>query len=221
MKIRYYGHACFSLEEKGETLLFDPFLNNNPYSPVKASQVKASYILVTHGHDDHFGDAWEIAEKNKATIITTVEVAKYYDKKGIDFQRMNIGGEGKFAFGKVKFTQAIHGAGVPGGIACGFIVDFFGKMIYFAGDTGLFGDMRLIGELNQLDLAFLPIGGHFTMGIDDAVVATNFLQAKKVIPMHYNTWPVIAADPQVFQEKVKSNTNSECIIIAIGEEKDF
>lgn len=221
MKISYYGHACFSLAEQGVTLLFDPFLNNNPLSPVKAHQVKADYILVTHGHDDHLGDALEIAQRNKATIITTVEVAKHYQQGGVNFLPMNLGGGINLPFGRVKLTEATHGSGVPGGRACGFLLNFFGKIIYFAGDTGLFGDMRLLGELNKIDLAFLPIGDHFTMGIEDAVIATKFLETKKVIPMHYNTWPLITANPEDFQEQVQTKTDSQCLILAIGEELDI
>lgn len=218
MQIKYYGHACFTLEHQGTLLIFDPFLNNNPLAPVKADAIKADYILVTHGHHDHLGDTLEIAEKNNTTVITSVEMAVAYEKPGINFHRMNLGGSFKFPFGRVKMTPALHGAGVAGGRACGFIVDFFGKIIYFAGDTGLFGDMKLIGELNSLDVAILPIGDNFTMGVEDAVVAAQFLQAKKVIPMHYNTWPLIQVDPKVFQAGVERTSNSQCIILEPGEE---
>lgn len=218
MKIKYYGHSCFALEEKGIILLFDPFINNNPSSPIKADAVKTNYILVSHGHDDHLGDALEIAPKNNCLIITTVELAKAAEGKGANFHRMNLGGSFQFPFGRVKMTPALHGAGVPGGRACGFVVDFFGKTVYFAGDTGLFSDMKLIGELNPLDVAILPIGDNFTMGISDAVIAAQFLKAQKVIPMHYNTWPIIQADPQIFKAEVEKNTASQCLIIQPGEE---
>lgn len=218
MLIKYYGHACLGLKNNGTTIILDPFLNNNPLAKTKASEVKTNYILVTHGHDDHLGDALEIAQNNQATIITSVEVAKHCKKPEINFHGMNLGGSYLFPFGRVKMTEALHGAGVPGGRASGFVIDFFGQKVYFAGDTGLFGDMQLIGEQQELEIAFLPIGDNFTMGIDDAVIAAQYLKAKTVIPMHYNTWPIIEANPLEFKEKIEKNTDSKCIVLSIGEE---
>jgi L-ascorbate metabolism protein UlaG (beta-lactamase superfamily) len=217
-KITFLGHACFLVEKEGkESLIFDPYLKDNPLAPITPQQIKASYILVSHAHFDHIGDAHEIAKDNNATIISTAEVAADAAEKGCNTHSLHIGGKHAFPFGSVKLTLAFHGSGIPGGHACGFVVNYYGKNIYFAGDTGLFGDMKLIGELTPLDLALLPIGDNYTMGIDDAVIATSFLRARQVIPYHYNTWPLIEADPEEFRRKVEEKTETKCFIIAPGE----
>jgi L-ascorbate metabolism protein UlaG (beta-lactamase superfamily) len=217
-EITFLGHAAFKLSSAGkETLLFDPFITGNPLAPLKLDDVKADYILVSHGHFDHLGDAYAIAKKNNATIIATAEIAGQAGEQGLNTHAQHLGGRHKFPFGSVKLTLAFHGAGVPGGHACGFLVDYYGLKVYFAGDTALFGDMKLIGELDPLDLALLPIGDNFTMGIDDAVVAASFLKAKTVIPYHYNTWPLIEADPQEFKQKVEAKTGCACVVLTPGE----
>ena len=216
-EITFLGHAAFKLGEEGkETLLFDPFVTNNPLAPLKLEEIKADYILISHGHFDHLGDAYEIAETNGATIIATAEIAGQAGENGLNAHAQHLGGRHRFPFGSVKLTLAFHGAGVPGGHACGFVVEYYGKKFYFAGDTALFGDMKLIGELDALDLALLPIGDNFTMGIDDAVVAASFLKAKTVIPYHYNTWPLIEADPEEFKRKVEKKTGSKCVVLPPG-----
>jgi L-ascorbate metabolism protein UlaG (beta-lactamase superfamily) len=221
-KLTFLGHACFLLEDSvGETLLFDPFLSGNPVAAAEPGDIKTGYILVSHGHGDHLGNAYDIAAQNDALIISTAEIAEAAREKGCRAHALHIGGSHRFSFGSVKAVLALHGSGIPGGHACGFVVDYGGKKIYFAGDTGLFGDMKLIGELHALDLALLPIGDNFTMGIDDAVVAASFLKARQVIPYHYNTWPLIEADPQLFKEKIERQTDSKCIILPPGESHTF
>jgi len=217
-ELTFLGHAAFKLSEEGkETLLLDPFISGNPLAVLKAEEIKADYILVTHGHADHLGDAYEIARANNATIISTAEIAGQAKENGVNAHAQHLGGRHSFPFGSVKLTLAFHGSGIPGGHACGFVIDYYDKKVYFAGDTALFGDMKLIGELDALDLALLPIGDNFTMGIDDAVVAASFLKAKTVIPYHYNTWPLIEADPQEFKQKVVEKTGSRCVVLPPGE----
>ncbi|HHW75201.1 MAG TPA: metal-dependent hydrolase [Firmicutes bacterium] len=217
-KLTFLGHACFLIEGKGgERLLFDPFISGNPLAPIGVGELSADYILVSHAHADHLGDAYEIAVRDDAQIISTAEIAEAARSEGCRAHALHIGGSHRFPFGTVKATLALHGSGIAGGHACGFLVEHGGKKLYFAGDTGLFGDMRLIGELHSPDLALLPIGDNFTMGIDDAVVAARFLQVRRVIPYHYNTWPIIEADPHLFKEKVEQQTEASCIVLQPGE----
>jgi L-ascorbate metabolism protein UlaG (beta-lactamase superfamily) len=210
-KLTYYGHSAFLLETGNHGILIDPFLTGNPLAPVKAEQVKCNFIIVTHGHGDHVGDAVAIAKRNKATIIANYEIATWCGWQGVTAHPMQIGGAHEFPFGRVKLTIAHHGSGLEKdknfiylGNPAGVLITVEGKTIYHAGDTGLFYDMKLIGEMNAIDVALLPIGDNFTMGIDDAVKAVEFLNPKLVIPMHYNTFEVIAADPNVFVQKVKA-----------------
>lgn len=218
MKVRFLGHACFRIEDRGKVILTDPYLDENPLSPVKSDQVSADYILVSHAHFDHLGEAVKIAKASSGLIISTAEVATKCSNEGADTHALHIGGKHAFDFGYVRLTPAFHGSGIPGGHACGFIVNFFGKRFYFAGDTGLFGDMRLLGEIEPLDLAILPIGDNFTMGPDDALRAVQMLNPKTVIPMHYNTWPLIQADPQAFKREVESRTQCGVIVLEPGKE---
>lgn len=217
-EITFLGHASFILKEANkETVLFDPFIQENPSAPVKKEELQADFVLVSHGHFDHMGDAYDIAKANNATVISTAEIAGDAEEKGLSAHPLHLGGKFKFPFGWVKCTLAFHGAGIAGGHACGFLVNYHDKNVYYAGDTALFGDMKLIGEYVPLDLALLPIGDNFTMGIDDAVLAASFLQAKAVIPYHYNTWPYIEVDPQDFKKQVEEKTSSKCIILNPGE----
>ncbi len=221
-EITFLGHAGFLLKEQGkEALVFDPFITDNPLASVKIEDLQADYLLVTHGHFDHLGDAYEIAKKCDAMIISTAEIAGQAGEKGLKAHGQHLGGRHKYPFGSVKLTLAFHGSGIPGGHACGFVVNYYGKNIYFAGDTALFSDMKLIGELDPLNLALLPIGDNFTMGVDDAVVAASFLKAETVIPYHYNTWPLIEADPEVFKQKVEGNTDSSCVVLTPGSKFSF
>ena len=216
-KLKFFGHSCFSLQDEKTTLLFDPFLTDNPFNIATKDQVNADYILVSHGHFDHLGDAIEIAKRCDATIISTAEVCHLAGNEGCKTHAMHIGGKMKFPFGSVRITLAFHGSGVPGGHACGFVVNFDGTNLYFAGDTGLFGDMELIGKLEKIDYALLPIGNNFTMGVEDAAIAADMLKAKTVIPMHYSTWPLIEQNPKEFKQLVEKTTTSKVIIVKPGE----
>jgi L-ascorbate metabolism protein UlaG (beta-lactamase superfamily) len=220
MKITYHGHACFSLESPQDSLIFDPFITGNSLAKVSPEDIKTNYILPSHFHGDHFGDTEAIASKNDATIISTAEIAGYCLEKGLKAHKMHIGGKHPFSFGWVKLTPAYHGSGIVGGLAAGFLVNFAGKTLYFAGDTGLFRDMELIGDHN-LDLAFLPIGDNFTMGPEDAVKAVKMLKPATVIPMHYNTWPVIETDPEEFCRAVEKETSSKAFVLPPGESMTF
>lgn len=221
-ELTFFGHASFLLKEEGkEILLFDPFLTDNPSTTVKPEDLKVDYILISHGHADHLGDAYKIAGNTDALIISTAEIASQAQGEGLNAHAQHLGGRHAYPFGSVKLTLAFHGSGIAGGHACGFVVDYYGKKIYFAGDTALFGDMKLIGELDALDLALLPIGDNFTMGLDDAVMASSFLGAKEVLPYHYNTWPLIEADPEEFKQKVEQKTKSQVIILEPGQSYKF
>lgn len=210
--LTFYGHACFSLCAKDTTLLFDPFFTGNPVNPGNPAEISCNYILVSHGHSDHLGDTIDIAKRTGATVVSTAEIASLVGQQQCANISMHLGGKRTFDFGYVKLTPAFHGAGVPGGHAAGFIVNFWGKTIYFAGDTALFGDMALLGRLENIDYALLPIGDNYTMGPEDAIEAVKMLKPKTVIPMHYNTWPVIAQSPEAFKEKVEALTISVQIL---------
>jgi L-ascorbate metabolism protein UlaG (beta-lactamase superfamily) len=206
MKISYHGHSVVKIETKGKTILIDPFINGNELTDLNVENEKPDVIVLTHGHNDHVGDTVEIAKKNDSLVIAPNELATYLSWQDINTHPMHIGGAYEFDFGKVKFTQAFHGSAfttdekeiVYTGMPAGVLLMLEGKTIYHAGDTGLFSDMKLIGERHPIDLAFLPIGDNFTMGPEDAAIAASFLKAKKVVPIHYNTFPPIKQDPQKF-----------------------
>jgi L-ascorbate metabolism protein UlaG (beta-lactamase superfamily) len=219
-QVQFLGHSCVTITEGEHRLIIDPFLTDNPQATVSADDINVNYVLITHGHGDHVGDGIAIAKRNDATVIASFELANMCAKEGCKIHPMHIGGKFNFDFGSVKLTIAHHGGGYGEdasrytGPPVGFLVTIGGKLIYHAGDTGLFYDMKLIGEMNNIDLAFLPIGDNFTMGIDDAVKATEFLHAKKVVPFHYDTWPPIEAKPEEFAAKV---TASDVVILKPGE----
>ena len=211
LNLSYYGHSCFGLSDEEYFILIDPFITDNPTATVRADDLNPTHILISHGHHDHLGDAIEIAKRTKALIVAPSELATYCKTKGARTHGMHIGGSYKFEFGKVKLTNALHGSAVIQGdnivytgAPCGFIIEIHGKLIYHAGDTGLFMDMKLIGDMYELDCALLPIGDNYVMGPEDAAVAANFLRPKLSIPMHYNTFPVIVQNPLSFIEKLKS-----------------
>lgn len=223
MEIRYHGHSCLEISHENYRLIIDPFLSGNPLATVKPEEIKVNYVLLTHGHNDHIGDALSILEANQATLIAPYELAVYFGKKGVDVHPMHIGGAHQFPFGRVKLTQAFHGSGyeteegiVYLGMPAGYLLTMGNKTIYHAGDTALFGDMKLIGELNQIDAAFLPIGDNFTMGPEDALVAAKFLRAKTVVPIHFNTFPLIAQDSGEFARQLERQ-GIESKVMAPGE----
>lgn len=206
LKLTYYSHACFAIEANHSSIIIDPFLTDNPKTQVKPSEIAANAILVSHGHFDHVGDAVEISKNNNADIIGVYETVEWCKKQGGKGEGMNIGGSKQFSFGEVQLTPAVHSSGCPdgsyGGTPCGFIIRMGGKTIYFAGDTALTMDMKLIGERNNINVALIPIGDYYTMGPADAAEAVAFLKPQLVVPMHYNTFPVIEQDPEDFADKV-------------------
>lgn len=221
LTLTYYGHSAFKIENNKHTILIDPFISGNPNATVEPVDLNPDFILVTHGHGDHLGDTINIAKRTRATVIAPFELIGYCSQKGVENTHpMHIGGDAKFPFGELKLTQALHGSASPDGIytgnPCGFLVTIDNKTIYHAGDTGIFGDMKLIGELNDIDVALLPIGGNFTMNISDAVVALSMLKAKLGIPMHYNTFEVIKADPNEFVNQA-ANKGLNAQVMEFGE----
>jgi len=222
-ELMFHGHACFSLSDGNHSLLFDPFISGNPRAIVSVDDVQTDYVLLTHGHVDHIADALPIASRCDATIIASFELAKYFERQGAKVHDMGIGGAYSFPFGRVKLTQATHGSAFISengaieylGNPSGIVVGFDGKTFYNTGDTGLFGDMTLIGRREKPDVVILPIGDNYTMGIDDAVEAVRMIEADIVIPVHYNTFPVIEQDPIEFQEKV--GDMADCILLQPGE----
>jgi len=206
LKLTYHGHSCFELEGDGHRVIVDPFLNGNTHAKVKPSDIKVEAVLVSHGHGDHVGDAVEIAKHNRCEVVTNFEIANWLAEKGVQAHGMHIGGSHVFPWGRLKLTPALHGSSLPdgsyGGNPAGLLIWMGGKCVYFAGDTGIHSDMALYGRLNPIDLALLPIGDNYTMGIDDAVEAAVLCQAKEAIPIHFDTFPVIPADPKEFVRRL-------------------
>lgn len=206
--IQYLGHSAFLVDLDPYRIIIDPFLTGNPLAPASARNQRVTHILVTHGHGDHLGDALELARTHDAEIIAPYELALYAQEKGARVHPMHIGGAFHFPFGRVKLTMALHGSMTPdgryAGNPCGFLLQAEGRTLYHAGDTGLFGDMKLLGDLHRPDLALLPIGDNFTMGVQDALVAARLLQARLCIPMHFDTFPVIQSDPLAFVQGLEA-----------------
>ncbi len=221
-KLTWYGHAALGLESGGHKILIDPFFSGNPAASTSADRVEADFILVSHGHGDHVGDAVSIARRTQAMVISNFEIATWLEKQGVkNVHAQHIGGGHKHPFGYLKLTPALHGSALPdgsyGGNPCGFLLTTNdGKKIYTAQDTGLFGDMKLIGE-EGLDLAVIPIGDNYTMGPQDALRAVRLLQPKMVVPIHYNTWDLIAQDPQAWARGVEAETGTKVRVLKPGE----
>ena len=215
MKITYFGHSCFMIENNDARIIIDPFYNKAEFAQ------KPDFVIVTHGHQDHMGNALELS-KNGAKFIGIFELCNYVKSQDTEIvtQPMNIGGFFDFGAFRMKLTDATHSSSVDGihniGRATGVIIDIDGKIIYHAGDTGLFSDMGLLGARHDIDIAMLPIGGLYTMDIDDAIYAAGLLKPKIAIPMHYNTFPVIQADPLKFTDAVVGGT-----VFSAGETKEF
>lgn len=206
MKVSYHGHSVVKIETESKTILIDPFITGNQLTDLEVDSVHPDVIILTHGHSDHVGDTVELAKKNNSLVIANFELATYLEWQGVRTHAMHIGGAYQFDFGKVKLTQAFHGTGMETednnfiylGMPAGILFMSEGKTIYHAGDTGLFSDMKLIGQRHPIDIAFLPIGDNFTMGPEDAAYAAGLLNAKLTVPIHFNTFPPIKQDPQHF-----------------------
>lgn len=221
MEIKYLGHACVQVCGS-KTVLIDPFLSENPLAAENANDVQADYILVTHGHGDHLGDAVEIARRTGAKVVAMVELARWFARQGVDALDLNCGGSYTFADGfRVKLTPAWHSSQLPDGSYCGLAAGFIfwldGQCFYHAGDTALFGDMREVIAPHGLDWAFLPIGDYYTMGPEDALIAAGWLGAKHYLPIHYNTFPAIRQDAVAWAERVRCEVGAEAVAAAPGE----
>lgn len=220
MRIRFLGHSAFEITDGPWNLLIDPFITGNPVCPVRADELNPQYILVTHFHGDHVGDAAAIAKRTGATIITTYEGVAGLEQQGLKVVGMNLGGKKRFDFGLVRVTMAFHGSGMAGGHAAGFVIHLGGKRIYHAGDTALFSDMKLLNgviEAPGIDVALLPIGDHFTMGPEDAAIAVQWIRPKVVIPMHWGTFPMLVQDPAEFISRVQGLGETRPVLLRPGE----
>ncbi len=226
-RIVYHGHSNIEIFHARQVVQIDPFYTSNKLADIKADKVKPNFILLSHAHFDHVEDAEAIAKRTNAMIICNYEMSVYYDKKGVQRTHgMNHGGGYDFPFGRVTLTQAFHTSsfadGTYGGQPGGFVLELAdGPTLYFAGDTALFGDLKLIGKLWEIDLAFLPIGDNYTMGPDHACIAAKMLQCGAVIPIHYNTFPEITQDAEVFAKKLKKKASIKGLPLKPGESYEF
>jgi L-ascorbate metabolism protein UlaG (beta-lactamase superfamily) len=233
-KITFHGHSCFDIAGDDKKVLIDPFITGNSLAVSKPEDFKdIDAILVSHGHGDHVGNTVEIAMNNNSIVVAPFELAAFLAKQGAETHPMHIGGTHTFPFGWLRLVNALHGSAYidennniyPTGNPCGFILEMDNVVIYHTGDTGLFGDMRLFKEYftrgKGIDVLLIPIGDNFVMGPDDALTAVKWMEPKVVVPMHYNTFPVIEQDPQEFKNIVEDQTGTECIILNSGESFDI
>lgn len=224
MQLTYHGHACFSLRTAGGTAVIDPWFTGNPLADCTWEEVEADWILLTHAHFDHLGNALEIAKRRNAVIVAVSELAKYCAAHGAETLKVNVGGTVHLPIGTLHFPQAFHSSSIDlpdgknlyGGEAVGILLESEGKCLYHAGDTGLFGDMELIGRRYQLDAALLPIGGSIVMDPVDAAYAAKLLRPKLVVPMHYDSFPSIRQDPKKFETMIGAQ-GQHCLVVKPGE----
>jgi L-ascorbate metabolism protein UlaG (beta-lactamase superfamily) len=233
MEINYLGHSTVELVEGDVRVLIDPFLKpNNPSAELTAEDVDPTHVLITHAHADHFADAIAVGKRTGASFVAITELANVLQEQGIeDAADANLGGIVSYDWGWVKLVQAFHTSTVPGsddkpysptpgtviGAACGVIVNLGGKTVYHLGDTALFSDLKLIAERTPVDVAFIPIGGHYTMHREDAAVAAEFVGAGTVIPVHFDTFPPIETDAEAFKSEVESKTSSKVVVMKTGD----
>jgi L-ascorbate metabolism protein UlaG (beta-lactamase superfamily) len=220
--VRWLGHAALEIHAGPHTLIIDPFITGNPAATAKVADLEPDFILISHGHEDHVGDAVELAKRTGATVVSNFEIVNWIQRQGVEkVHAMHIGGGHTFPFGRLKLTLAFHGSGLPDGSYGGNPAGFHlflndGPRIYAACDTALFGDMALIGD-EGVDLAILPIGDNYTMGPDDALRAVKLLRPAKVLPVHYNTWDLIGQDPEAWARRVRAETKAEPVVLRPGE----
>jgi L-ascorbate metabolism protein UlaG (beta-lactamase superfamily) len=233
METRFHGHSCFELSEGAARVLVDPFLKpNNPAAVATAEEVDPTCIAISHGHVDHMADAVGVATRTGADCVAIVEIANWLEEQGVEkVHDPNLGGTIEFEWGWIKLVPAWHTSTIAGsadapysptpgtvtGTPAGLVISIGGVTVYHAGDTCLFGDMKLIGERNSIDVALLPIGGHYTMDRHDAVLAAELTGAKTVIPMHYDTFPPIATDSAAFKSEVEARTSAQVVLLQPGE----
>jgi len=225
-KYIWYGHGTHGIETQGHNILVDPFFTDNPAASTTADEVEADFILISHGHGDHIGDSVNIAKRTGALVISNFEIINWLGGQGLEnLHPQHIGGGFHHPFGYLKLTHALHGSGLPdgsyGGNPAGVLLTTqAGEKIYLACDTGLFASMKLIGE-EGIDLAVLPIGDNFTMGPDDALRAVHMIQPRHVIPVHFNTWPLIEQDAEAWAKRVEAETEAKAHVLQPGDQFSF